>query len=199
MLSGGFRFALPTLRNGMTKEKRKRNADRRVQPTSASRDAARALVSFPSPACGGGLGRGHARLSAFHRGSCCSERTPQLSSRYALPGTWSGRSDPKASNNRVRKTVRLLTAGVTRSFLSQSSEVTSQTGHNAGRACFPKPPGSGVYRSARGHRTRSTFGSTLGRRRPRRARFVKMYLKWGQKSMESLRAGHQLEGVRRRG
>ncbi len=30
-----------------------------------------------------------ARLSAFHRGSCCSERTPQLSSRYALPGTWS--------------------------------------------------------------------------------------------------------------
>ena len=27
-------------------------------------------------------------------------------------------------------------------------------------------PGSGVYRSARGHRSRSAFGSTLGRRRP---------------------------------
>ena len=57
--------------------------------------AAHALVSFPSPACGGGLGRGHARLSAFHRGSCCSERTPQLSSRYALPGTWSDAAIPK--------------------------------------------------------------------------------------------------------
>ena len=41
MLSGGFRFALPTLRNYEAKEKRKRNADRRVYPTSASRDAAR--------------------------------------------------------------------------------------------------------------------------------------------------------------
>ncbi len=49
MLSGGFRFALPTLRSAMTKEKRKRNADRRVQPTSASRDAARAESAARSP------------------------------------------------------------------------------------------------------------------------------------------------------
>ncbi len=42
-----------------------------------------------------------ARLSAFHRGACCSERTPQLCSSYALPGTWSGRTIPM-----VRKIVR---------------------------------------------------------------------------------------------
>ncbi|MGO9701554.1 MAG: hypothetical protein ACLPX7_20080 [Xanthobacteraceae bacterium] len=38
-----------------TKEKRKRNADRRVQPTSAPYGAGLALVSIPSPARGGGL------------------------------------------------------------------------------------------------------------------------------------------------
>ena len=31
---------------------------------------------------------------------------------------------------------------------------------------MPKPPGNGPYPPARGHRTRSAFGSTLGRRRP---------------------------------
>ena len=67
-----------------------------------------------SPACGGGRGGG-ARLSAFHRGACCSERTPQLSSSYALPGTWSGCTIPM-----VRKIVR-CSAGVSCSFLSQSS------------------------------------------------------------------------------
>ena len=34
-------------------------------------------------------------------------------------------------------------AGVTRPRLSQSSDCTSQTGRHAGRALFPKPPGSG--------------------------------------------------------
>ncbi len=38
-------------------------------------------------------------------------------------------------------------------------------GHSAGRM-MPKPPGNGPYPPARGHRTRSAFGSTLGRRRP---------------------------------
>ena len=65
--------------------------------------------------CGAPLEGEGARLSAFHRGACCSERTPQLSSSYALPGTWSERTIPM-----VRKIVR-RSAGVTRSFLSQSS------------------------------------------------------------------------------
>src|SRR5580704_5573381 len=34
---------------------------------------------------------GRARLSAFHHGSCGSDRTPPLSSSYALPGTGLGR------------------------------------------------------------------------------------------------------------
>ena len=36
-----------------------------------------------------------ARLSAFHRGSCCSERTPQLSFRYATSWDVAGRAIPK--------------------------------------------------------------------------------------------------------
>ncbi len=80
---------------------------------------------------------GRARLSAFHHGACCSDRTPQLSSRYALPGTRSGRTVPM-----VRKIVRFLT-GVTRSFLSQSSgfprrPVIVPAGRNS-----PEPPGNG--------------------------------------------------------
>ena len=89
-----------------------------------------------------------------------------------------GRSDPKASNNRVRKTVRsfsgrypLLPVPVQRG-LSRRPVVMP-----AGRS-FPKPPGCGVYRSARGHRTRSAFGSTLGRRRPSLSeiRYLVIYL-----------------------
>ena len=71
---------------------------------------------------------GRARLSAFHRGSCCDERTPQLSSSYALPGT--GRGAP----SRWFERPCAFFAGVTRSFLSQSSGVSPQTGHHAGRA-----------------------------------------------------------------
>jgi hypothetical protein len=59
---------------------------------------------------------GTRRLSAFHRGTCCSEPTPQLSSGRA---SWDvvGRAIPI-----VRKTARCST-GATRSFLSQSSEL----------------------------------------------------------------------------
>jgi hypothetical protein len=57
MLSGGFRFALPTLQSAMT-TKEKKEAERRQTcvSTSASRDAARAEAQ-------------RARLSAFHDGS----------------------------------------------------------------------------------------------------------------------------------
>ena len=47
---------------------------------------------------------GRARLSAFHHDARCSDRTPQLSSSYALPGTWSERAIPM-----VRKIVHLAT------------------------------------------------------------------------------------------
>jgi hypothetical protein len=50
-----------------TKKKRKRNADRRV--------------ILPSALARGSREASRARLSAFHHGACCSEPTPQLSSR----------------------------------------------------------------------------------------------------------------------
>ena len=57
--------------SGLRKQ-RKRNAGRRVANHRTSGCGAR-------PA-------GRARLSAFHRGTCGSDRTPPLSSSYALPG-----------------------------------------------------------------------------------------------------------------
>ena len=57
------------------KKKRKRNADRRVQPTSASRDAARVQA-------------GRARLSAFHHGSYRQGFRPWAQLQARLPGTW---------------------------------------------------------------------------------------------------------------
>jgi hypothetical protein len=72
-----------------------------------------------------------ARLSAFHHGACCSERTPQLSSRYALPGTWSDtRSRWFERSRALNGRYPLLPVPVQR--------VSSQTGHHAGRAYFPE-------------------------------------------------------------
>jgi hypothetical protein len=56
------------------KERRRRNADRRVAHEPHRADAARAEAQ-------------RARLTAFHRGTCGSERTLPLNSSYALPGT----------------------------------------------------------------------------------------------------------------
>ncbi len=120
--SGAVRASFVVQRNGtaeldcfaalaVTKEKRKQNADSRVILPSASRDAARALCLFPSPNVRGRVGSGRARLSAFHHGACCGERTPQLNSRYALPGTWSGRTIPNVRTTwfeRPRAVQRLI-------------------------------------------------------------------------------------------
>ena len=95
----------------------------------------RAPLLFPADAARARAER--ARLSAFHHGACCGERTPQLSSRYALPGTWSGRTIPM-----VRKIARFST-GVTRSFLSQSSECPRRPVIMPAGRIFPEPPGSG--------------------------------------------------------
>ena len=123
MLCGGFRGACR--RAGHLGRTRRLNLPYKTQEnkgggtpadvflTSASCDAARVQAA-------------RARLSAFHRGSCCSERTPQLSSRYALPGTWSGARprwfERPCALQRMMKD-HASPAGVTRSFLSQSSEL----------------------------------------------------------------------------
>jgi hypothetical protein len=110
-----------------TKEKRKRNADRRMCPTSASRDAARTS--------------GCARLSAFHYGSYRQGFRPL----GATPGqaSWdvAGRSILYGRPNRGAKISRSY-AGVTRARLSQSRECTSRTGRSAGQHDARSCPGA---------------------------------------------------------
>jgi hypothetical protein len=91
-----------------------------------------------------GCASGAARLSAFHRGSRLANQRHR-SAPNALPGTRPGRA------------LAALTCPSPASF--------SQTGHRAGRAFARSRPGAD-RNSARGHRSRSASGSTLGRRRP---------------------------------
>jgi hypothetical protein len=118
MLSGGFRFALPTLRSAMTKGKKEAERRQTCISTSASRDAART--------------GGCARLSAFHHGSYRQGFRPL----GATPGqaSWdvAGRSIRYGRPNRGAKISRSYT-GVTRARLSQSRECTSRTGRSAGQ------------------------------------------------------------------
>jgi hypothetical protein len=128
----------------------RRSAERRIQPMGRP-------FSFPSPACGRGSGQpratptdvatyrrfGRARLSALHRGS----RRKPASFTGSTPGHASWDADP---------------AGVTRSHLSQSRDCTSLTGRNAGVTDAQSRPGAG-RNPARGHRSRSTFESTLAK------------------------------------
>ena len=142
MLSGGFRFALPTLQSAMTtKEKRKRNADRRVSPTSAPYGRGARPVLFPLSRLRGRVGRGHARLSAFHRGSCRRGFRPF----GATPGqaSWdlAGRSIRYGRPNRGAETSRSST-GVTRARRSHSRECTSRTGRSAGQHDARSRPGA---------------------------------------------------------
>ncbi len=80
---------------------RKRNADRRIGPSSA-------------PYGRGSRSAERARLSAFHHGACCSEPTPQLSSRTRFLGRGGKRALPAPAY--------------------PSPATKSQTGHHAGRA-----------------------------------------------------------------
>ena len=123
--SPGFAVLNPGYKKG------KRNAERRCPTTAVPPPSS-------SPACGGGHRRGHgtrpsgrARLSAFHHGTCGSDRTPPLSSSHATSWNVFGAPAPM-----VRKTERIAThdakptagfhaslAGITRALLSQSSEI----------------------------------------------------------------------------
>ena len=76
---------------GYAMTKGKRNAERRCSVTAASRGAARAHA-------------GRARLSAFHHGTCGSDRTPPLSSSHATSWDLFGAPAPM-----VRKTERIAT------------------------------------------------------------------------------------------
>jgi hypothetical protein len=120
-----FRSALSRLRKKKCKEAERRQTQglltvprERMSPLARASGPARAEAQ-------------RAHLSAFHRGTCGSDRTPPLNSSYALPGTELGRSGryplpavPKCS-------------GLPRS-----------TGRSAGRAYPPEPPGSAADEAA---------------------------------------------------
>ena len=117
----------PAMTKRKDHERRKRNADRRVCPISASHDAART--------------GGCARLSAFHHGSYRQGFRPL----GATPGqaSWdvAGRSILYGRSNRGAKISRSY-AGVTRARLSQSRERTSRTGRSAGQHDAQSCPGA---------------------------------------------------------
>ena len=121
----------PTKHND-DQEKRKRNADRRVCPTSApyGRGARAPQTRVRKSAHTKSAPR--ARLSAFHYGSYRQGFRPL----GATPGqaSWdvAGRSIRYGRPNRGAKISRSY-AGVTRARLSQSRERTSRTGHSAGQ------------------------------------------------------------------
>ena len=85
---------------------------------------------------------GRARLPALHRGACHANQC-RGSAQAVFPATCAA-------------------AGVTRRALSQSSDAPRRPVVVPADS-MPEPPGSGVYRPARGNRTRSAFGSTLAK------------------------------------
>ena len=95
---------------------------------------------FPPP-LRGRVGRGHARLSAFHRGSDRWASRPA----GATPGqvSWdaAGRPALYGRPNRGAQASRSST-GVTRARLSQSRESTSRTGRSAGQHDARSCPGA---------------------------------------------------------
>jgi hypothetical protein len=93
----------------------------------------------------------HARLSAFHHGACCGERTPQLSSSDALPGTCSDARPPMLRTTWFERPCASQRHDPRRSRVTSGryplrpvpvQRVSPQTGHPAGRAYSPEPPGS---------------------------------------------------------
>ena len=124
-------------RSRADKRKGKRNAEKRCSVTAASRDAARALR--------------RARLSAFHHGTCGSDRTPPLSSSHATSqdnsertSRWFERS--RASQHTTRSQQNRLPC-VTRgryprlTVPAQRDCTRSPVMMPSGRV-LPKPPGS---------------------------------------------------------
>ena len=105
------------------RKKGRRNAGRRVSPTSAP-------LTFILPRLRGGQRRGRgarpagrARLSAFHRGACGSEPTPPFSSSTRFRGRGCHQALPEAG-------------------LSQSSELLADRSW-CRPGVFPEPPGNG--------------------------------------------------------
>jgi hypothetical protein len=134
--------------NSNERKRGRRSAEKRVSYRPHQADAAARPVlpppSFPSPACGGGSGRGRARSPLGAPPRLLLRRpnaTTQL--RAALPGS------PDASGLEA--------------LSGASAASTSQTGHHADPDDARSRP-SADRNSARGYRTRSVFRPTSGSR-----------------------------------
>jgi hypothetical protein len=140
-------------------EKEKKEAERRQTRIKRAAPAQASLRSLrkPSASCGARWKAQRARLSAFHHGACCGERTPQLSSKLRASWDLVGRTIPI-----VRKTVRVSTHdpekwlpvfrqdhapyhGRYPRLPVPVQRVSPQTGHHAGRAYYRRSrPGTEV-------------------------------------------------------
>ncbi len=168
-------LAQPTLRN-----KQKKEAERRQTCflTSASFGCGARPDLFSLPRVRGRVGRGHARLSAFHHGSDRRGSRPF----GATPGqaSWdvAGRSVLYGRPNRGAQASRCST-GVTRARLSQSRESTSRTGRSAGQHDARSCPGADCIVPHAGTALAPPSG-VPSRWRPLRERDSQrcLYLKW---------------------
>ena len=138
----------------------------------------RAPFLFPLPRLRGRVGRGHARLSAFHHGSYRQGFRPLGAASGQASWDVAGRSILNGRPNRGAKTSRSYT-GVTRARLSQSRECTSRTGRSAGQHDARSRSGADC-KTAREHRTRSVF-RCASRTRPLSEQFVPLVPDLGTK------------------
>jgi hypothetical protein len=134
----------PAMTNRTNGKERKKKSEAKRRQTQLI--FSRALRARPRPQSGG------AHLSAFHRGSGLGDRTPPPSFSSALPGMRPPSGFPLS-----------LPVSVQRCF--------SRTGRNAGRADFPKLPGSGLQSRARAPHSPRAYGLPAAARPNHRARF----------------------------
>ena len=138
----------------------KRSAERRMPSMSALRKQVYAVAplicyaaarpqSPPSPACGGGSGRGHARLSALTLAALATGYHPDGSA----PEPGFPKTDLAGVLPARPSCLRLSTLRADRSLCRSTGD--------------PEPPGSGLAISARGHRpSLPSFRLALPERRP---------------------------------
>jgi hypothetical protein len=139
----------PRTKNRLAPGQQKREAKRRKAHCPTNRRLrGGASLSPPSPACGGGLGRGCARLSALHRGT-----HHRLLPRWFSPRT----GFPEDSSSQVfcplASSPQLSTLRADRSFCRPTGD--------------PGPPGCGLAIPPAGTAPRSAFQACLPERRPR--------------------------------
>ena len=170
MLSGGFRFTQPTLPRAMTTTKKEGSGT----PTDVFSQPPRPHL-HPPPLTGEDTGGGAARVHrrqvyaslrtqnplhalAYRRSTAVLAAASER--RSSAPGTrflGRGRGARSESSEQPGSKDRALFSGRYPLLPVPVQRAPRRPVIMPAGRSFPKPPGSGVYRSARRHRTRSTF------------------------------------------